>query len=243
MGRPVVIVIPARYASSRFPGKPLVEIHGKPMIQWVYERAKQVRGVARVIVATDDERIQSAVRKFGGEVMMTSPELASGTDRVAAVADQVEAEVYVNVQGDEPLLDPRAIEKAIELVTSGKFGLGTLMSPIVDVKELHELSVTKVVADRTGRAIYFSKFPIPYSRTPAQEAPFACQRHLGVYVFDRETLMRFRSLPPSKLEKGEMLEQLRALEDGIPIGIVQVDYTAIGVDMPEDLEKVRRLLV
>lgn len=240
-----IAVIPARYASTRFPGKPLADIHGKPMIQWVYERAKQARGLDRVIVATDDPRIEQAVKKFGGEVVMTSPELPSGTDRLAAVAEQVNAAHYVNIQGDEPMIDPRAIEAALQLVTSRRFGMGTAMTRLKSAQELDDPSVVKVIADRESRAIYFSRLPIPYTRgpRPAQASEFICQRHVGLYAFDHATLMRFRALAPAALEQAELLEQLRALQDGIPIGIAQVDFTSIGVDTPGDLEKVRRLLV
>ena len=241
----VVSVIPARFAATRLPGKPLSDIHGKPMIQWVYERARKAKGISATIVATDDERIAKAVRSFGGEAIMTSPDLASGTDRVAAVAEQIEADVYVNVQGDEPLIEPVAIEKAVELVTSGRFPMATVMTPMTDVSDLSNMAVVKVLADQADRAIYFSRHPIPYSRRTAPEPgqPFACRRHVGLYVFNRETLFKFRSLPISPWEQGESLEQLRALANGIPIGITEVDFTSIGVDTPEELEKVRRILV
>jgi 3-deoxy-manno-octulosonate cytidylyltransferase (CMP-KDO synthetase) len=241
----VMIVIPARYSSTRLPAKPLAEIHGKPMIQWVYERSKQARGIHQTVVATDDERIAQVVRQFGGEVVMTSPEIQSGTDRVAAVADQISADIYVNVQGDEPLIVPAAIEKAVDLVSSDRFPMGTVMTPLKNKDELTDSSVVKVIADKNSRAIYFSRLSIPYSRGPLPEPgqKYACMRHAGLYVYSREILMKFRELPFSLLEKAEVLEQLRALEHGIPIGITEVDFTSIGVDTPEDLEKVRRFLV
>jgi 3-deoxy-manno-octulosonate cytidylyltransferase (CMP-KDO synthetase) len=240
----VVIVIPARYASTRLPGKILADIHGKPMIQWVYERACLARCALRVVVATDDKRIEQAVRGFGGEVVMTSPELPSGTDRVAVVADQIQGDVFVNVQGDEPLIDPRSIDAAAELVVSGRFGMATLMTPLQSEQELVDPSVVKVVADRKGRAIYFSRYPIPYSRgeRPAQARDFVSRRHVGLYVFDRATLARFRSLAPSSLEQAEVLEQLRALADGIAIGVAHTEFRAVGVDTPEDLDRVRKIL-
>ncbi len=240
-----VIVIPARYASTRLPAKPLADIHGKPMIQWVYERAKKARGIQATYVATDDDRIADVVKKFGGEVVMTSPEITSGTERVAAVADQVPAAIYINVQGDEPLIEPLAIEKALELVSSGRFPIGTAMTPLKTQAELADPAVVKVIADRNDRAIYFSRLPIPYSRGPLPVAgePFACKRHVGLYVYAHEALMRFRALPSSLFEKAEVLEQLRALENGMPIGIAEVDFTSIGVDTPEELEKVRKILV
>ncbi|OFZ20888.1 MAG: hypothetical protein A2X94_05110 [Bdellovibrionales bacterium GWB1_55_8] len=245
----VVAVIPARFASTRLPGKPLADIHGKPMIQWVYERTKKARGIDLVVVATDDERVARAVEGFGGRAMITSPDLASGTDRVAAVADAIPAKIYVNVQGDEPLMAPEAVEAAVELVRSGRFPMSTVMTPLRTRAELEDPSVVKVLADRTGRSIYFSRLPIPYSRGPQPvaepdgTADFICRRHVGLYVYTRETLFQFRSLPPSAIEQGEVLEQLRAVHHGIPIGITEVDFTSIGVDTPDDLEKVRKILV
>ncbi len=240
-----VIVIPARYGSTRLSAKPLAMIHGRPMIQWVYERAKKARGVDRVIVATDDARIEKVVREFGGDCQMTSSELLSGTDRVAAVADQVDAEIYVNLQGDEPLMDPIAIERAVDLVRSKKFELSTVMVPLQTREELFDPSVVKVIVDSNCRAIYFSRLPIPYSRGPLPEPGQepVCKRHVGLYVYTKSALMRFRSLPPSGLEKAEVLEQLRALENGMSMGVALADFVSIGVDTPEDLEKVRQLLV
>jgi 3-deoxy-manno-octulosonate cytidylyltransferase (CMP-KDO synthetase) len=243
MGQPqVLIVIPARYGSTRLQAKPLADIHGKPMIQWVYERAKRARGVERVVIATDDVRIQKVGESFG-HVIMTSAEIQSGTDRVAAVAREIPADIYVNVQGDEPLIEPRAIEAGIELVASGRFPIGTVMTPLKTREELGDPSVVKVIADRNDRAIYFSRHPVPYSRGPVPErGGFACMRHVGLYVYSREALQEFTRLPPCALEKAEILEQLRAMDAGIPIGIKEVDFTSIGVDTPEDLEKVRRIL-
>jgi 3-deoxy-manno-octulosonate cytidylyltransferase (CMP-KDO synthetase) len=240
----VLAVIPARYGSTRLAAKPLVDIHGKPMVQWVYERTQKARSVDRVVVATDDERIEKAVRGFGGEVVMTSTEITSGTDRVAAVADRMPADIYVNVQGDEPLMEPQAIDAAIDLVKSGRFRMSTVMTPLKDALELEDSSVVKVIADREGRSIYFSRLPIPYSRGERpKDGSWFCRRHVGLYVYDHETLMRFRKLSPSPLEKAEVLEQLRALADGIAIGITEINFTSIGVDTAEDLEKVRRFLV
>lgn len=237
----VLAVIPARFAATRLPGKPLSDILGKPMIQWVYERAILAKGVDQVWVATDDERVQQVVKGFGGRCLMTAPELPSGTDRVAAVADQIEADIYVNIQGDEPLMDPRAIEAGVELVRSGQFVMGTVMTPMRTQADLENRSVVKVIADRHNRAIYFSRLPIPYGRKtgPDSGESFICRRHVGLYTYTRETLFRIRSLEPSTIEKAEMLEQLRAMQDGIPIGITEVDFDSIGVDTPEDLEQVK----
>ncbi len=235
----VITVIPARYGSTRLPAKPLALIAGKPMIQHVYERAAKARGVAETWVATDHVEIERVVQGFGGRVKMTSPDLASGTDRVAAVADAVDGDVFVNVQGDEPLMAARAVELAVDLVVSGRFPMSTIMTPLRDARELDDPSVVKVLADKMDRAIYFSRHPIPYSRGARPSAgTFACHRHVGLYVYTRETLARFRKLPPSPIEQGEVLEQLRALEAGIPIGIVEHDFVSLGVDTPEDLKRV-----
>lgn len=242
MGRTsVVSVIPARLGSTRLPNKPLADINGKPMIQWVYERAARAKGVSRTVVATDSERVADVVRAFGGEAVLTSSNIASGTDRVAAVADQIPGDIWINVQGDEPLMEPHAIEAGLELVLSGRFPMATVMTPFKDPAELDDPSVVKVIADAEGRAIYFSRHAIPYSRgeRPRAGQKFACYRHVGLYLYTRETLMRFRSLPPSAIERAEVLEQLRALEAGIPIGITEVDFVSIGVDTPQDLERVR----
>lgn len=240
-----LIVIPARYSSTRLPAKPLADIGGKPMIQWVYERARQTRGVFKTVVATDDDRIASVVKGFGGEVVMTSPEIQSGTDRVAAVADEIPADIYINVQGDEPMIEATAIEKALELVSSERFSVGTIMSRIKDFADLSNSAVVKVLSDCHGRALYFSRLPIPYSRgaIPSRVEDLVCQRHIGLYVYRKEVLKQWKTLPPSNLEKAEVLEQLRALEQGISIGIAEVGRASIGVDTPEDLEKVRQILV
>jgi 3-deoxy-manno-octulosonate cytidylyltransferase (CMP-KDO synthetase) len=217
------------------------------MIQWVYERTRLARGISAVYVATDDERVANAVRGFGGRVVMTSPEIQSGTDRVWAVAQEVPGDVFVNVQGDEPLIEASAIEAGVELVTSGRFTMGTVMVPLTTEADLRDPSVVKVLADQTGRSIYFSRHPIPYSRGPLPTGPvskdsFVCKRHVGLYIYTREVLKRFSSLPVSALERAEVLEQLRAMDAGIAIGITEVKFNSIGVDTPEDLEKVRNIL-
>jgi 3-deoxy-manno-octulosonate cytidylyltransferase (CMP-KDO synthetase) len=238
----VVSVIPARYASQRFPGKPLAKIQDKPMIQWVYENAKKARLADLTVVATDDERIAQVARGFGAEVVMTPSDIASGTDRVAAVAERYPADLYVNVQGDEPMMQAEGVDRAIELVKSGRFAMSTIMTPIRSAEEMKEVTVVKVIVDRNGRAIYFSRHPIPYSREPIPEKGFACFRHLGLYVYTRETLFRLKSLPVHPIERGESLEQLRALADGLSIGCAEVDFVSIGVDTPEDLERVKNEL-
>lgn len=214
------------------------------MIQWVYERAKLARSLTQIIVATDDERVSKAVKSFGGEAMMTSPDLQSGTDRVAAVAEKIVGDVYVNLQGDEPMMDPRAIDAAVELVTSKRFRMASAMAPLRDPRDLANLGIVKTMADRTGRAMFFTRLPVPYSRLagPSSGDPFLCRRHLGLYVYDRETLLRIHRLPQTALERAESLEQLRAVEDGIAIGLAEVDFTSTEVNTPEELEKVRQAL-
>lgn len=211
------------------------------MIQWVYELAKKSQ-VERVVVATDDARIEQAVAAFGGEVVMTSAELQSGTDRVAAVADQIDAEIYVNVQGDEPLLEPAVIDATVELVRSGSFEMASAVTPLRSRAELETPSVVKALWDSNQRAVYFSRFPIPYSRGQAPSNDFVCARHLGLYVYTKKALMRFRAAPPSPLEKAESLEQLRALDLGMAIGLAKVQSTSSGVDTPEDVERTRQLM-
>ncbi|MBC7396032.1 MAG: 3-deoxy-manno-octulosonate cytidylyltransferase [Bdellovibrionales bacterium] len=240
----VVAVIPARYASTRLPAKPLADICGKPMIQWVYEKAKQSKLCTRVCIATDDERIARVVRAFGGEVVMTSEHIQNGTDRMAAVAEKIEGDVFVNIQGDEPMLDPRSLDTAIQPVLDGKFDLSTLRVPIQSAAELLNLNIVKVIVDDADRALYFSRYPIPYSRVSPEDAklPYLCSKHVGIYVYRREVLLKVSRLPASELEKAESLEQLRALKAGIPIGVFLSEFDSVGVDTPEDLEKVRSIL-
>lgn len=241
----ICIVIPARLGSTRLPEKALSDINGKPMIQHVYERAKKVRGVDRVLVATDHQRIVEAVTRCGGEAVMTPETLNSGTDRVAFVAKERSEEIFVNVQGDEPLLDPVAVERSIELVRSGRFVMATPAAPLKDEALLKNPNVVKVLVAADGRAIYFSRFPIPYSRgaLPSDFAQVAPRHHLGIYVYTRETLLKFAALPPTPLEAGESLEQLRALYHGIAIGVAAADKASVGVDTHEDLEFARRAML
>lgn len=236
----IVAIIPARYGATRLPGKPLSDIHGKPLIQWVHERVKAARSVDRAIVATDDDRIAAAVRAFGGEVELTSPTCASGTDRVAEVARRLEADVVVDVQGDEPLLDPDSLDALVAPFGSDSdLEMATLAAPLRS-GEREMPSVVKVVCDGGGRALYFSRSPIPFRRAGEDELGL---RHIGVYAFRRAALLRFASLPVAPLERAEGLEQLRALQHGIAIRvIVRESGPEVAVDTPADLERVRQLL-
>jgi 3-deoxy-manno-octulosonate cytidylyltransferase (CMP-KDO synthetase) len=240
----IVAVIPARYGSTRLPAKPLADICGKPMIQWVYENTKKSMLCNRVVVATDDERVASAVRSFGGEVIMTAEDIQSGTDRMAAVAKLIDGDIFVNVQGDEPLIDAETIDAAIKPVLEGKFELASLRVPVKSVESLLNKNVVKVIVDDFNRALYFSRYPIPYSRLePAQaKPPFLCSQHVGIYVYKKETLLRVSGLPATDLERAESLEQLRAMKAGVSIGVFEVNFESVGVDTQEDLEKVRRIL-
>ena len=242
----VIAVIPARYASTRLPGKPLAPIAGQPMIQHVYERARRAARVNRTIVATDDERIVAAVQALGGEAMMTRGNHTSGTERMAEVAERIEAGIYVNVQGDEPLIEPAAIDAAVAVFAEldSRVRVSTLCTPIRRAEDLANPHVVKVVCDAQGNALYFSRAPIPWVRDPGDVAVGSSPhfKHLGLYAFRRETLLEFPKLPPGKLERLEKLEQLRLLENGIPIRVVETPHDSISVDTPEDLARVEVLL-
>jgi 3-deoxy-manno-octulosonate cytidylyltransferase (CMP-KDO synthetase) len=238
----IVAVIPARFASTRFPGKPLADIDGRPMIEHVYRRAAASRAVSRVIVATDDLRIATTVTGFGGHVRLTRPDHPTGTDRLAEVAAALDCDVVVNVQGDEPLLDPRAITEAVAPFADPSISMTTLYRRIDTPAELTDPNVVKVVVDRAGFALYFSRAPIPYQHDPRGGWP-PLYRHVGLYAYRRSALMVLASLEPTPLERAESLEQLRALEHGIRIKTVETAYDSIGVDTPQDLEQVRRLLM
>ncbi|MBW6511805.1 MAG: 3-deoxy-manno-octulosonate cytidylyltransferase [Desulfuromonadaceae bacterium] len=244
----VAAIIPARFASTRFPGKPLADICGKPMIQHVYERVSRSTSVTRVIVATDDERISSAVTGFGGEVMMTRADHPTGTDRLAEVAAQLDAAIIVNVQGDEPLIEPRMIDLATApLLADDTIPMGTLKTAILDEEEFTNPNVVKVVTDRDGFALYFSRAAIPFQRDAAVDtaSKIALTRgfkHIGLYVYRRDFLLKFPTLLATPLEQLEKLEQLRALENGFRIRVVETRDASWGVDVPEDLARVRKIL-
>jgi 3-deoxy-manno-octulosonate cytidylyltransferase (CMP-KDO synthetase) len=238
----IVAIIPARFASTRLPGKPLAEIHGKTMIQRVWERARAAKLPQRVLVATDDDRIVAAVRSFGGEAVLTSAAHATGTDRLAEAVQATDADVVVNVQGDEPLVDPGAIKELVTPFASDSgLQMTTLFRRIRDQAELSNPNIVKVVLDRGGFAMYFSRAPIPYVRDPRGGWP-PLYRHIGLYAYRRSALLVLASLEPTPLERAEALEQLRALEHGIRIKAVETSYESFEVNTPEDLEQVRRLL-
>lgn len=251
----VIGMIPARLAATRLPGKVLLDIAGKPMVQHVYERALEAQYLDEVLVATDDEQVVEAVEAFGGRAVMTSPDHASGTDRLAEVATGMDVDLIVNLQGDEPLLRPDVIDAAIEpFFTEEGLRMSTIASPITTLEEHNQLSAVKVVLDAAGFALYFSRCPIPYFRlAPGTEIPADQPRvhpasglyplkHIGLYVYTQETLLWLAGLPRTPLEITESLEQLRALENGCQIRVVTMDYSPIGVDTPEDLERVRRMV-
>ena len=254
----VIAIIPARYASTRLPGKMLLEIAGKPLILHTLGQAMKARTVSRVIVATDDERIFDVVLAASGEAVMTSPDHHSGSDRIAEVAENLpEGSIIVNVQGDEPTISPNTIDKAVEaLINDENADIATTCEPIGSLWELLNGNVVKVVIGDRGYALHFSRSPMPWPREASlryggdpnraiEEEPELLsnfRKHTGLYVYRREYLLKFTKLPQSKLEKIEMLEQLRALENGAKIRVVEVEETSIGVDTAEDLERVRKIL-
>jgi 3-deoxy-manno-octulosonate cytidylyltransferase (CMP-KDO synthetase) len=237
--RKILGVIPARFGSTRFPGKVLALLSSKTVLQHVYERACQSRYLSNTLIATDDERVYRAARSFGAPVRMTRADHASGTDRVAEVASAEEAAVVVNIQGDEPLIDPEAIDAAIlPVVHDTDVVMATLKKKIEDPREIDDPNVVKVVTNHAGDAIYFSRCAIPYAREQGGGAWF---KHIGLYVYRRDFLLGLSSLPVGPLERAERLEQLRALENGYLIRVIETSYESLGVDTPEDLERVSRL--
>jgi 3-deoxy-manno-octulosonate cytidylyltransferase (CMP-KDO synthetase) len=242
----IVGIIPARYASTRFPGKPLALVAGKPLIQRVVEQCRKAKSLSEVIVATDDSRIANAVKKFC-RAEMTRPEHPSGTDRIAEVAGRCTCDAVVNIQGDEPLIDPKVVDAVAGALVGNE--MSTAATRIKNPEELDNPNVVKVVVNAAGCALYFSRRTIPYLREAAspegvrgQLAAFVFLKHLGIYGYQRETLLRLVKFPVSPLEKAEKLEQLRALENGIQIAVVQVDYDGVGVDTPEDVARVEKIL-
>jgi 3-deoxy-manno-octulosonate cytidylyltransferase (CMP-KDO synthetase) len=246
-----IAVIPARYGSTRFPGKSLVMIRDKPMIQWVYERTRLSRLVNRVIVATDDKRIRKAVIDFGGEAIMTSPAHATGTDRIAEVARNIDCDLVVNVQGDEPLIHPQMIDQSVmPLAADTSIPMGTVCRRIEGGQEAFDPNVVKVVLDRNQFALYFSRAPIPWDRDAwagkdsfAGMSPNAVMyKHIGLYVYRRDFLLAYAAMPQTRLEQIEKLEQLRVLESGNRIKAVITEHESFGVDIPGDLSKILQQL-
>ncbi len=236
----VAVVIPARYGATRLPGKPLAEIDGRPMIWYVWDKARRAKVPSRVVVATDDERIASAVRGFGGEAVLTSADCASGTDRVAEAARGMDEGIVINLQGDEPLMDPSVIDAvASPLLSDPEVSMSTAALPGDDPGEFARPSVVKVVIDAKGDALYFSRAPIPHYRDTGTGR---YRKHLGIYGYRREFLFRVAALAPSPLEEAERLEQLRVLQAGYRIRVVDVGHDSVGVDTPEDLKAVEERL-
>ncbi len=238
----IVGLIPARYGSTRFPGKPLALLHNKPMIQHVYERAKQSKILEGVVVATDDERIKACVEGFGGQAVMTSSDHSCGTERLAEAASLLrlsDNDIVVNIQGDQPLIEPAVIEELVRpLLLKTDIPMATVAVPIVKEEELYDPNRVKVVLNREGLAIYFSRAPIPFYRAPGPRPLYL--RHIGIYAYRRSFLDLFIRLEPGELEKAEKLEQLRALEHGYPIAVSITRYECPEVDTPEDLKKLER---
>lgn len=237
----IVTIIPARYASTRLPGKPLLDIAGKPMIQLVVERVRQASRIDRIIVATDDERIAAAVRSFGGEARLTAGDHPTGTDRLAEVAQALpDAKLIINVQGDEPLIPPQAIDAlAAVFVDQPDLQMATLITSLTD-EEAANPAVVKVASSLDGHALYFSRSLIPYPRNRGPQTRYF--KHIGVYAYRRDFLLHFARLAPTPLEQTESLEQLRALEHGFRIRLIETPFHSVGVDTPEDLLRVRQLV-
>ena len=247
----ILAVIPARWASTRFPGKPIADILGKPMVQWVSEQAQKANLITEVVIATDDKRIYDVVLDFGGKAVMTSPSHQSGTDRVAEAVRNIECDIVVNVQGDEPLIPSENIDRVIKpLLDSGELSVSTLMTAIHSRSEMLDPNICKVVVDNVGCALYFTRAPIPYNRD------YGCMnkskidnemgtnqmilgyKHIGVYAYRKSFLLKFSNMKTSQLENTEKLEQLRILENRYSIQVVETEQNSIGVDHPNDLDKI-----
>jgi 3-deoxy-manno-octulosonate cytidylyltransferase (CMP-KDO synthetase) len=239
-----VVIIPSRYGSTRFPGKPLAHIAGKPMIKWVCEKAEQAKNVTDVYVATDDRRIYDTVLGFGGNAVMTSEENRSGTDRVGEAAEKMDLgqdDIVINVQGDQPFFNPHCLDQLVEpILRDSDLFMSTLAFKIVDKNEITNSKDIKVTFDNQGYALYFSRSPIPFGRDP--RIPFDTYKHLGFYAYTRRFLDIFRTLPEGNLEKIEKLEQLRAIEYGHRIKVVITEYDSPEVDLPEDIARMEKII-
>ena len=237
----IIGVIPARYKSTRFPGKPLVSICGKPMIYWVYQQAEKVKEFDSVYIATDDERIKSVCEEHNMKVIMTSDKHKTGSDRVAEVAEKVDGDLFVNVQGDEPVIHPEMIRQVISIfLEDDSVYFGRLKKEITDPEEIRAYSTVKVVTDDSGDAMYFSRSVIPSNCKDGQLARVF--RHVGIYAYKREFLKTFSALEQSELELGEGIEPLRAMQKGYKMRLKETEYSSIGVDLPEHVEKVERII-
>lgn len=244
-----VAVVPARYDSQRFPGKVLADVGGDPLIRRVFERAAKARKVDRAFVATDSERVESACRAFTSDVWLSRAPHASGTDRVAEVAREVEAEIFVNVQTDEPMMDPDLVDALIEVVEGQGIEFASAVAPIADMRDFLDPNIVKVVCDGVGDALYFSRAPIPWPRGVdlAPDAPWPeglhAYKHIGIYAYRREALLDLAARPRSRAEIAESLEQLRVLDNGWKMRILEWDYHGIGVDTESDLQRLRKYII
>jgi len=241
-----IVIIPARFASTRFPGKPLVKIGSKTMIELVFEQASKCKSISDVYVATDHEEIQKAVLAFGGKVVMTSENCQSGTDRCAEVVStrEIDEEIVVNIQGDEPFIKPEQIEQLVHLMQSESVQIGTLAKKITDSETIFNPNVVKLVLSKKGKALYFSRNPIPFMRGVENQNWLehgSFFKHIGIYAYQKSMLLEITKLPQSKLELAESLEQLRWLEAGYDVYVAETNWESIGIDTPEDLEKVKDL--
>jgi 3-deoxy-manno-octulosonate cytidylyltransferase (CMP-KDO synthetase) len=229
-------VIPVRYGSTRFPGKPLAPILGKPLVQWVFEAVRRAENFSRVLIATEDARIRDAASRFGAEVMMTSAGHPSGTDRVAEAAARLDFPVVVNIQGDEPLIEPADLDRLVLALQDPSVPMASLMARVRDLSRINDEHIVKVVADEAGNALYFSRAPVPWG---ASDHFF---QHVGIYGYQRDFLLNLRALPASRLELAERLEQLRVLESGRRIRMIEIERPSLSVDTPEDIIKVEQFL-
>ncbi|HEX9934698.1 MAG TPA: 3-deoxy-manno-octulosonate cytidylyltransferase [bacterium] len=248
MGQKIIGMIPARWASTRFPGKPLVDLCGKPMIQHVFERARRADLLSEVWVVTDDERIFRAVESFGGKAVMTPSDLPSGTDRIARAARSTDADIVVNIQGDEPMIEPDEVNLVAGiLIDDPKAVMGTLVKKITRLEELESPNTAKVILDENRNAIYFSRSPVPFVRDREDRAEWfhaaVLYKHVGIYSYRKDFLLTYAGWPPSFLEKTEKLEQLRAIEKGVRIKTAETSFEPVCVDEPEDAERVREILL
>lgn len=239
-----IIVIPARYASTRLPGKPLINVGGKPLLQWVYEGAQRSKLAQSILIATDNEKVRNTALAFGAETIMTDPALPSGTDRVCAAMKGRDADIVINLQGDEPFVEASIIDQLFSTMEQGNTEMATLCCPLTDERDYKDPNTVKVVLDRFNFALYFSRSSIPFVKTPDSglRTPGLFYKHIGIYAFTRQFLDLFVTMPKSPLEETESLEQLRALENGHKIKVIVTQYKGFGIDTPSDLERARALL-